>query len=54
MPAATHDVCWGATTQFTKRLRTMIAETSAPGLKQIHADSSAKDGAFIGPIKIFK
>jgi hypothetical protein len=32
----------------------LIAESGAPGLKEVYADSSAKDGAFVRTIKIFK
>jgi hypothetical protein len=32
----------------------LIAKTGAPRLKKVHADGSAKDGAFVGAEKIFK
>ena len=32
----------------------LIAKTGAPRLEKVHADGSAKDGAFVGAIKIFK
>ena len=32
----------------------LIAETSAPRLKKVYANGSAKDRAFVGTIKVFK
>ncbi len=32
----------------------LIAKTGAPGLKKVHTDGSAKDGAFVGAEKILK
>ena len=32
----------------------LIAKTGAPGLKKVHADGSAKDGALVGAEKILK
>ena len=32
----------------------LIAKTGAPRLEKVHTDSSAKDGALIGAIEIFK
>jgi hypothetical protein len=32
----------------------LIAESGAPGLEKVYADGSAKNGAFVGAIKIFK
>jgi len=32
----------------------LISKTGAPGLKKVHADGSAKDGALVGAEKILK
>ena len=32
----------------------LISKTGAPRLEKVHADGSAKDGALVGAIKIFK
>jgi len=32
----------------------LISKTGAPGLKKVHTDGSAKDGAFVGAEKILK